>query len=90
MTTGLSLENTLGRWAQQDSSRADLVAILKAIAHTGAELGRIISRYDLVEFEPTDGDQNADGDLQKPLDLFSHQLYLDALEELPISFLASE
>ncbi len=90
MTSGRSLENTLGRWAQQDTSRVDLVAILKTIAHTGAELAGIIARYDLVEFEATEGDQNADGDLQKPLDLFSHQLYLDALREMPITFLASE
>lgn len=86
MTKGPTLENYLSSWAQQDVCRRELVAIVRALANAGIELGQIISRYDLDDV----ADENTDGSIRKPLDLLSHHVFSRALSGLPVLFLASE
>ena len=90
MKTGLNLSTVIEHWARGIAERSELVRIVTAITDAGARLARVISRYDFIEFDSAGGVRNVDGDLQKPLDIFSHQLYENALRDLPVTFVASE
>lgn len=90
MKTGLNLPTVLDRWAENEAGRQQLATIVATIADAGIKLSRVIARHDLVDYGSVGGSENADGDLQKALDVFSHQLYEKALERLPLTFIASE
>jgi fructose-1,6-bisphosphatase I len=80
----------LDNWAGSDPARIGLVTILKAIAGASIGLSRSIARHDMLDIDRLGGDLNADGDARKPLDVFAHQVYVDALANMPVGFIASE
>lgn len=80
----------LDDWAGSEASRIGKASILKAIAGASARLSKSIARYDLLGIDALGGDRNADGDTRQPLDVFAHQVYVEALANLPVSFIVSE
>jgi len=68
----------------------DLASILLAIASTGVKLAKTISRQGRTVGPLGTLNTNADGDIQQPLDILSHNLFVEALSRLPITFIASE
>ncbi len=90
MTSEISLEQYLATTAKRSGMHEDLASILLLIASTGAELAKVISRLGLSAQSVDTNSTNADGDIQKPLDILSHNLFAEALGKLPISFIASE
>ena len=90
MTTGPTLEDSLELWSKQGSAEAEMATIIRAIAAAGIELAQLLAVYELDDRGPGGGGENADGDIQKPLDVLSNQIFERELEGLPLSFLASE
>lgn len=90
MTTAPTLEDSLGQWLKQDSAGAEISGIIRAIAQAGIQLAALLAGYELEQNPAGGGTENADGDIQKPLDILSNQLFERELEKLPLSFLASE
>jgi len=90
MTSEIRLEQYLASTAKRGGMHEDLASILLVIASTGAKLAKAISRLDrLAQLEQVNSN-NADGDTQRPLDILSHNLFVEALGKLPITFIASE
>jgi fructose-1,6-bisphosphatase I len=90
MSKGIALATLLDSWAGPEPSRIGLVSILKAIAGASARLSRSIAGRDLLDIDAPGGDLNADGDRRKPLDVFAHQLYVEALANMPLAYIVSE
>ena len=64
--------------------------ILQCIASAGVSLAGLISCYGLIDYPDNAGSENADGDVQTPLDILAHNIFEQALSQSPVSFLASE
>ncbi len=90
MTHEVRLEQYLASLAQREAIHEDLASVLLVIANSGIELAKIIARQGRLESTPSTDSKNADGDVQKSLDILSHNLFEQALCRLPLSFLASE
>jgi fructose-1,6-bisphosphatase I len=90
MASEISLDQYLASSAKQAGMHEDLASILRVIASTGAEFAKTISRQGLVPHALGAVGTNTDGDIQKPLDIRSHNLFVEALGKLPITFIASE
>ncbi len=90
MTTEIRLEQYLTSQTPQPDGYNDLVSVLLAIADTGASLAQIISRRGQITrtSEVTEG---ADGaGMRQPLQLLAHETFVQALKNLPLSFIASD
>ena len=90
MTSELGLEQYMASNVELGGMHEDLAAILLALASTGAKLAKTISRQDRTGHSLGPISANADGDMQKPLDILSHNLFVEVLSKLPITFIASE
>ena len=90
MVSPRTLDQFLSSSAQRDPALEQLVPIVQGIASTGISLSNLISRYGLFDYPDNAGSENADGDLQAPLDILAHNIFEAALSQLPVSFLASE
>jgi len=90
MSKGIGLASLLDNWAGSEPSRIALVSILKAITGASIRLSRSIAGSDLLDLDGLGGDLNADGDTRKPLDLFAHQIFVDALANMPVAFIVSK
>jgi len=89
MTSGIRLEQYLASNAKRVGMHEDLASILLVIASTGAKLAKTISRQGRsVESSGSIG-KIADSDIQKPLDILSHNLFVEALGKKPVAFIAS-
>ena len=78
------------RLVAADPSLEELISIVATVVDASAELSTRIARHDLLEIDALGGDRNADGDTRKPLDVYAHRLYVEALAERRLSFIASE
>ena len=90
MTSEIRLEQYLASMAKQAGMHEDLASIILVIASTGAKLAKTIARQGLSAQSSGSFSKNAGGDNQKPLDILSHGLFVEALGKLPIGFIASE
>ncbi|MBT8436010.1 MAG: fructose-1,6-bisphosphatase, partial [Gammaproteobacteria bacterium] len=90
MTSEISLEQHLALTAKRSGVHEDLASILRVIASTGAKLAKLIARPGLPAQLVDTSSTNADGDIQKPLDILSHNLFVEALGKLPVTLIASE
>ena len=90
MASSRTLEQFLSSAAQRDPALDQLVPIVQGIAGAGISLSRLISRHGLIDYVEKAGAENSDGDLQTPLDILAHNIFESALNQLPVSFLASE
>ena len=90
MTPPRTLDQFLSSSAQRDPALEPLVPIVQGIASAGISLSDLISRHGLIDYADSAGSENADGDLQAPLDILAHNIFEAALSQLPVSFLASE
>lgn len=89
MTSEIRLEQYLASIAEQVGMHEDLASILLVIASTGAKLAQTISRQGRSVQPSGSIGKIADGDIQQPLDILSHKLFVEALGKLPIGFIAS-
>ncbi len=90
MNKGIALATILDNWAGSEPSRIGLVTILKAIAGASSRLSRSIARYDMLDIDDLDGELEAEADERKPLDVFAHRTFVDALVNMPVGFIVSE
>jgi len=90
MVSTRTLDQFLGSSAQRDPALLQLVPILQGIASAGIALSNLISRYGLFDQVDNAGSENADGDIQTPLDVLAHNIFEETLSKLAVSFLASE
>ena len=90
MASSRTLDQFLSSAAQRDPALDQLVQIVQGIASAGISLSNLISRHGLIDYADKAGSENADGDLQTPLDILAHNIFEAALSQLPVSFLASE
>jgi fructose-1,6-bisphosphatase I len=90
MVSTRTLDQFLASSVQRDPALEQLVPVLQGIASAGISLSNLISRYGLFEQPGIAGGENADGDIQTPLDVLAHNIFEEALSKLAVSFLASE
>lgn len=89
MAEQISLTQFLASWSQNQSDREAIAAVIECITDTAIVLADVISQQAFNCSSPDTG-MNADGDMQKPLDLIAHQLFEQALINSPAKYLASE
>ena len=85
-----NLQTYLEGWADADPVRIDVAAVIGAIAAAAIRLADLVALGPLAGSLATVVGDNADGDVQKELDLRAHELFLDALRTRPVAVLASE
>ena len=90
MVSTRTLDQFLASSAQRDPALEQLVPILQGISSAGISLSNLISRYGLFDQVDNAGGENADGDVQTPLDVLAHNIFEETLSKLAVSFLASE
>jgi len=88
MTPGIRLEQHLAAWAQREGVHEDLAAIIFVIASTGAKLAKMIARHDKAAQSTASG--KPESDAQQPLQSLAQSVFAEALNKLPIAFIASE
>ncbi len=90
MTSEIRLEQYLGAQIRQPDVHNDLASVLLVLAETGASLAQTISRCGRIT--PTgETPGNADGaGMLQPLQLLAHETFVQALKNLPLSFIASD
>jgi fructose-1,6-bisphosphatase I len=86
----LTLDAHLERYAATDSVRLAIAAAVKAIAAASIDINDLIARGDLAEKIGQVLGQNADGDIQKELDLRTDSLLREALKAVPVAAFLSE
>ncbi len=90
--TAASLDTCLARYAADGGPHAAAVAdTVRALAATGIDVARTIAEGPLgIAFAEKSGAANADGDLQRGLDLLADDRFLGAMAESPVGLYASE
>lgn len=90
MTSAVTLGAHLHAWAGQDGQRAATVRVVEAIAEAGIAISERVARGAIDQ--PMGGlvGQNADGDAQKALDVWTNALLSRALETAGVRAIASE
>lgn len=87
---GKSLEDVLEAWRGSDRRRGEVAETILAIAGAAAELSGVIGLGPLAgDLAHAEG-ENADGDVQKTLDLVAHRMFESALAQAPVGVVASE
>ena len=69
---------------------ADCAAVIEALADAARELARQIAIAPLAGFDEGAATVNADGDVQKALDIVADNLMRDALRKAPVAGILSE
>ena len=88
---GESLDAYLGHWAAAAEGRTSVAQAVAAMAQAGIALSDIIAGGPLNGALGAEvGQQNADGDNQRQLDVIADGLIIDALRKSPTAYYASE
>lgn len=90
ITTGSSLDEYLAAEIARDAGLADTVETLRALAAASIDVSRIVGRGALGGDLGAMGEVNADGDVQKAIDVIAHERFTHALENAPVAQIASE
>jgi fructose-1,6-bisphosphatase I len=91
VTDDLTLDRHLDRQAQNDPLRRAVAAAINAFAFASIEISELIGRGALAGITGQSlGEQNADGDAQKDLDIRADDIIRRALKSVPYAALASE
>jgi len=90
MTTDIRLEQFLATRAGRQGMHEDLTSIILVIANCGARMSKIIARRGLSLSHQQETGADTAYDPEQPLEKLSQQVFLDALSNLPLSFIASE
>src|SRR5271163_668392 len=87
----LTLDRHLDRQAQNDPLRRAVAAAINAFAFASIEISELVGRGALAGITGQSlGEQNADGDAQKDLDIRADDIIRRALKSVPYAALASE
>lgn len=88
---GESLDAYLGHWVAAGEGRTSVAQAVAALAQAGIALSNIIAGGPLNGALGAEvGQQNADGDNQRQLDVIADGLIIDALRKSPTAYYASE
>jgi fructose-1,6-bisphosphatase I len=87
---GPTLEDHLKSWAGADAARADVAAVVSAIARAAVELAELVAAGPLAGGMAAIVGTNEDGDAQKALDVRADELFLTAVRGAPVALYASE
>jgi fructose-1,6-bisphosphatase I len=91
MEQGLTLSRRIELYAGQDPRRQAVAAAVGAIATASIAISELIGQGALAGITgQVQGSSNADGDIQKDLDVRADQMVQDALKAVPYGVLASE
>jgi fructose-1,6-bisphosphatase I len=91
MEHALTLSQHTREYAGTDPLRLAVAAAIDAIAEASIEMAELIGRGALAGITgEAQGSSNADGDVQKDLDVRCDEMILEALKKLPFAALASE
>ncbi|QWG14578.1 class 1 fructose-bisphosphatase [Bradyrhizobium sediminis] len=90
MNPGLSLRQYLDDHAGTDPLRQAVIEVVAALAQASTEISDLIRSGALAGITGQVQGRNADGDIQKDLDLRADRIIRAALEPLPIAAIASE
>ncbi|MEL7008441.1 MAG: class 1 fructose-bisphosphatase [Cyanobacteria bacterium J06648_1] len=89
--SGITLNRHLWQQHKESKIELDLLMLLEQMAFAGKILAQEISRAALVGHLGLAGEQNATGDPQKKLDIYSNQVVIDAFMDLGlVAAIASE
>ncbi|MQW88848.1 class 1 fructose-bisphosphatase [Sinorhizobium saheli] len=90
--SGATLEAYLSsRTANGDDIGQEVAAVIQRLATAALVVRKIVNQGALgTAFNGTGGGTNADGDLQKDLDVLCDELFLSCLQEAPVAHYASE
>jgi len=90
MNPGLSLRQYLDAHAGTDPLRRAVIEVVAALAQASTEISDLIRSGALAGITGQAQGRNADGDVQKDLDLRADRIIRAALEPLPVAAIASE
>ncbi len=90
MSEFLPLADYLERWAGGDADRQAAAQVLGAVAVASCEIAALIESGPLAGALGAEQDCNADGDVQKELDLRAEELLVTALRRTPVAAIVSE
>lgn len=86
----LTLRRHTARYAGQDDRRLAVAAAVEAVASASIDISELIGRGALAGITGQAQGRNADGDVQKDLDIRSDDLVRNALRSVPLAALVSE
>jgi fructose-1,6-bisphosphatase I len=90
-TKRTGLRDRLTAWAADDETEQALATTVLALADAAGRIAKLVAQGPLARIHAADTvGQNADGDIQKPLDVEANRLILTALEGSPVAYYASE
>lgn len=87
---GCSLDEALAAETARDGTLADTVDTLRALARATIETSETVGRGALGGDLGALGQENADGDVQKALDVMANNVFTQALRGAPVAEIASE
>jgi fructose-1,6-bisphosphatase I len=91
VTDDLTLDRHIDRYAQNDPLRRAVAVAINAFAFASIEISELVGRGALAGITGRSlGEQNADGDAQKDLDIRADDIIRRALKSVPVAALASE
>ena len=90
ISIGDSLDAYLAAEVERDAGLADTAETVKALASASIDVAGIVGRGALGGDLGAMGGVNADGDVQKALDVIAHERFTAALESAPVAAVASE
>jgi fructose-1,6-bisphosphatase I len=90
MAEVISLKKHLDKWSELNSERIDIAEVIQCIAVTSIKLSQQIARSALDASSHDAVTENADGDIQKPLDILAHRLFEDAFWSTAVGLMVSE
>ncbi len=90
LSTGSSLDDFLQAEIAREAGLADTAAVIRALAAAAIDVGETVGRGALAGDMAAAGAENADGDVQKALDVLAHDRFTQALKDSPVAEVASE
>lgn len=84
------LADYLEHWTGGDATRQAAAQVLSAVATASCEIAALIESGPLTGTLGAEQSQNADGDVQKELDLRADDLLVEALRKTPVTVILSE
>lgn len=90
MSPNCTLNDYLARNSENRRFGLAVAAAIDAIAAASVDISRLICQGDLVDIAGRAQGRNADGDIQKDLDIRADELIRNALSRVPLAALASE
>jgi len=85
-----TLAEYLNRWTDGRDGRNAVAETLNGIAHAGIRIAELIAAGSLADSLDAVVGDNADGDVQKFLDVRANELLMEALAEAPVAVVVSE